>query len=477
MRGDIQPLLLELFVLIGLFGNDDRHFHLVHVLQNLRQFVPLRLRIGSVALLHDLLLLNRPVMLYLVVHLHRRIFIDGDDHTFAEEAPAWEVVGNILGDLINAILPFDDLQDTGRGVFQQPGLVLVQVFLLDDVHHIVIQEVVLQTDLRDTAGIEQRHRGAVLHRLGEVILRHIVSEPLVGQALAAQQRSASKGDVVGIGQRRAHVLRQILILGPVRFIHQHDDIVPGGEHRVLFTLVIAELMDQGENEGFVGLQIVPQLLTVLRLAFLFLPDHFRLYKILVDLVIQVFAVGDDQEREIARDLAPNLAGEEHHGKGFAGALGVPEHAKLALQLRPVLYRFHQIVHTEILVVFGDDLVLLVAEHDEVFNVIHQSIFLQQAVDEIPDRAFAHRTGFLQRLTVGPFLLGVHLQPLEEMIVGGVEGTEPRLQPVGQHTDLVEGEQVRDIPQIVLQVVVIGFLHLDDAVFQLDKHHGQTIDED
>ena len=262
----------------------------------------------------------------------------------------------------------------------------------------------------------------------------------------------------------------------MRFIHQHDDIVPGGEHRVLFTPVIAELMDQGENEGFVGLQIVPQLLTVLRLAFLFLPNHFRLYKILVDLVIQVFAIGDDQECEIARDLAPNLAGEEHHGKGFAGTLGMPEHAKLALQLRPVLYRFYQVVHSEILVVFGNDLVLLIAEHDEVFYVVDQPAFLQQAVDEIPDRAFAHRTGFLQSLTVGPFLLGVHLQPLEEMIVGGVEGAEPCLQPVGQHADLIERKQVRDIPQVVLQVVVIGLLHLDDAVFQLNKHHGQAVDK-
>lgn len=85
-------------------------------------------------------------------------------------------------------------------------------------------------------------------------------------------------------------------------------------------------------------------------------------------------------------------------------------------------------------------------------------------------------GFLQSLTVGPFLLGVHLQPLEEMIVGGVEGAEPCLQPVGQHADLIERKQVRDIPQVVLQVVVIGLLHLDDAVFQLNKHHGQAVDK-
>ena len=79
-------------------------------------------------------------------------------------------MSNILGDLINAILPLDDLQNPRGGVFQQAGLVLVQVFLLDDVHHIVVQKVIFQPDLRHTAGIEQRHRGAVLHRLGEVIL-------------------------------------------------------------------------------------------------------------------------------------------------------------------------------------------------------------------------------------------------------------------------------------------------------------------
>ena len=170
VHGNVEPLLLELLILIGFLRDDDRHFHTVHVIEDARQLIALFFGGGAVALLHDLLLLNRPVMLHLVVHLHRRILIDGDDHALPKETAAREMMSNILGDLINAILPLDDLQNPRGGVFQQAGLVLVQVFLLDDVHHIVVQKVIFQPDLRYTAGIEQRHRGAVLHRLGEVIL-------------------------------------------------------------------------------------------------------------------------------------------------------------------------------------------------------------------------------------------------------------------------------------------------------------------
>ena len=123
-----------------------------------------------------------------------------------------------------------DLQNAGGGVLQQPGLVLVQVLVLDDVHHVVVQKVVLQAHLRHPTGIEQGHGGPVLHGLGEVIFGNVVPEPLVGQPLAAQQGRAGEGDIVGVGQSRAHVLRQVLILGPVGLVHQHDDIVPGAEH-------------------------------------------------------------------------------------------------------------------------------------------------------------------------------------------------------------------------------------------------------
>ncbi len=216
------------------------------------------------------------------------------------------------------------------------------------------------------------------------------------------------------------------------------------EHRVLFTLVIAELMDQGENEGFVGLQIVPQLLTVLRLAFLFLPNHFRLYKILVDLVIQVFAIGDDQECEIARRSCAEPCGRRTPWKRICRNPGCARTRQACPAAPPGSLPIPSSCSLRNTGGFGNDLVLLIAEHDEVFYVVDQPAFLQQAVDEIPDRNFRPPYRLPSKPDGRPILLGVHLQPLEEMIVGGVEGAEPCLQPVGQHADLIERKQVRDI---------------------------------
>ena len=173
--------------------------------------------------------------------------------------------------------------------------------------------------------------------MGEVIFRHVVPEPLVGQPLAAQQGRAGESDIIGVGQGRAHVLRQVLVLGPVGLVHQHDDVVPGAEHGVFLSRVIPELMDQGEDEGLVGLQKLPQLPAVLGLALLVGPDHAGLHEILVNLVVQILPVRDDEEGEVAGDLLLHLAREKHHGEGFAGALGVPEHAQLPVQLFPVLH--------------------------------------------------------------------------------------------------------------------------------------------
>jgi hypothetical protein len=71
---------------------------------------------------------------------------------------------------------------------------------------------------------------------------------------------------------------------------------------------------------------------------------YRSGQILVNLIVQILAIRDDEEGEIARHLPAHLSGKEHHGVGLAGALGVPEHAQLSLQLGAIRHRFHQVVH-------------------------------------------------------------------------------------------------------------------------------------
>ena len=48
-----------------------------------------------------------------------------------------------------------------------------------------------------------------------------------------------------------------------------------------------------------------------------------------NLVVEVLAVGGDDEGEVAADVAPDLLGEHDHGVGLPAALGVPENAEAA----------------------------------------------------------------------------------------------------------------------------------------------------
>lgn len=53
--------------------------------------------------------------------------------------------------------------------------------------------------------------------------------------------------------------------------------------------------------------------------------HAASGKGLVDLLVQVVAVGEDQKGEVAAQLAMDLAGEKYHGIALARNLGMPEH--------------------------------------------------------------------------------------------------------------------------------------------------------
>ena len=44
------------------------------------------------------------------VYSARYAGVHGDDHALPEEAPAGEMMGDILGDLVDPVLPLDDLQ-------------------------------------------------------------------------------------------------------------------------------------------------------------------------------------------------------------------------------------------------------------------------------------------------------------------------------------------------------------------------------
>ena len=95
--------------------------------------------------------------------------------------------------------------------------------------------------------------------------------------------------------------------------------------------------------------------------------------------------------------------------------------------------------------------------------------MHQPVNEIVSRNAAFADGFaVDSLTL--FLL----QPLKEIVKGSVKRTKTGFKAVGKHADLIERKEVGNVLDIAFQIFPIGFFHLDDAVFELDKHKGQTV---
>ena len=142
-------------------------------------------------------------------------------------------------------------------------------------------------------------------------------------------------------------------------------------------------MDQGEDVGVILREQPLQMVPVAGPAGFLRIDCADADVGVVDLLLQLLAVGDDQEGEVAGQLATDFFREEHHRVGFAAALGVPEHAQLARQALPVPHRLHRPVDAQELVVAGDDLhglAAAVVEEQKVLEDVHEVGFAAQAIE-------------------------------------------------------------------------------------------------
>ncbi len=99
-----------------------------------------------------------------------------------------------------------------------------------------------------------RHRGAVLHRLLDVVDADVVAEDGAGVAVGQLDGRAGEGDEGGVGQGVAHVAGEAVdevVLAAVRLVGDHHDVAPVGEHRVAVALVGIgeELLHGGEDHA------------------------------------------------------------------------------------------------------------------------------------------------------------------------------------------------------------------------------------
>ena len=58
---------------------------------------------------------------------------------------------------------------------------------------------------------------------------------------------------------------------------------------------------------------------------------------------------------------------------------MPEYAQFSIQFLTTLYALHQIIHTQILVVLGDNLYSTIVEEYKILNIVQQSFFPKQTV--------------------------------------------------------------------------------------------------
>src|SRR5207253_11258331 len=104
----------------------------------------------------------------------------------------------------------------------------------------------LDLKLRDAVLVIERYRGMIGLRRGEVIDRHILTKDLACLFLPRDQRRAGEPKEASIWKGVAHVEGERVVLGAVRLIGDHYQVIPDGHDRVSLSFLGAELVNECE---------------------------------------------------------------------------------------------------------------------------------------------------------------------------------------------------------------------------------------
>jgi len=415
VRADVEPFFAHLGNLVLPLGDDHRHIGFLQS-GDMRFDLPpgVALRPGHLRLQRRNLF--APKLLDLIVHADGRGLVDADHHGLALEAPPCEMRHQVLGHRLQPVVASDQVVLPGELPFQLLFLLLVQLGFFKEVFHVLVQVVVDQLQLRDAVFVVERDGRAVGHGLLEVIDADIIAEDLPCLFLAHDQGRAGEGQKGGVGQGRAHIERQGVVLAAVRFVGDDDDVGPFREHRMRFALLSAELVDQCEDVAVILAEQLPQVLAAFRLGVVF-HHHPGRGEVLVDLAVQFLPVRDDHEGPVARQLAQHFLGEEHHRHALAAALGVPEHPQFAISLPDVGQGRERIVDAQVLVVLGREFDEPAGGLLKEAEVLHQIQKPRRVADAAQHRLQRH-----------PALLvfAAHLLPFGEVLPAGGDAAHPAL---------------------------------------------------
>ena len=249
-------------------ADDDRHVGLAQPVELLLQ----RRALDRVGCLGDALAPRAPASsaqcaLHLVVHAHRGRLVDRDEHRLAAIAAAGEMAHQVGGDLVEPVLAGDEVVLPGEAPRERVLFVLVQIRPRRCTRgDLVAQFLVRELQLGHPVLVIERHRRAVVDRLGEVVDRDVIAEHLAGALfLAGDQRRAGEADEGGVRQRLAHVRGENVVLAAMGLVGDDDDVAAGRQLRIDFAARRPEFLDEGEDVALVAAQQLLQVLAALRL--------------------------------------------------------------------------------------------------------------------------------------------------------------------------------------------------------------------
>lgn len=108
---------------------------------------------------------------------------------------------------------------------QLPLLLLVQVSVVEQLRHVLVQILVGELQLGDAVLVVQWDCRAIFDGLAEVVDADVVAEHFARLLFADLHQGRSReGDESGVWERVAHVLSEHVVLAPVRLIGDDDDV-------------------------------------------------------------------------------------------------------------------------------------------------------------------------------------------------------------------------------------------------------------
>ncbi len=423
VRGDVQLPFAELLHLALFLADHHRHLRLPHPLDLTSPVLFLLLVRGLGQLRCKFADSLVPVKLDQLVHADTGDLVDADQHRLAGFPRRGVVLHEITGHLVEAFPGRDDVVVALELLLQ--ALLHVDISRLQFLQLLgdpLVQITDRYAELVATRIVIERYRCLVLHGPLEIVGGDVIAEHPPGDLVALEERRAGETDIAGVGQGIAHVERQGAVLGAVGLVGDDDEVVAPGVG-IPFANGLVEFLDQRKDMGFVLGQKLGEMLAARGPARITVVVHHAASgKGLVDLCVQVVAVGEDQKGEVAAQLAMDLASEEHHGIALARTLGMPEHPQLAVPALPVADRLDGPVDAQELVVAGHNFSRVpgrVVENDEVLHQVQEIGFRAHPLEQ---RLHGHHT----RLILGqPF-------PLMEMFEPAGERAEFGIHPIGQH---------------------------------------------